>query len=852
MISALRARPHLRGGRIDLDCSFEGTDPRPGLKLLRRRGDDPVIREGAEDEGLALFDLAALFETESAPWAKIDKLLFLTTNSPAEGGLVEAELALYEGALGARRAVVKIYDRAAATTRVSTITGVTGVATTPSGAALDEAASIAIQAPSGGVLAVSAGVVTWTATGQTPLTAGFDLREIQVTTSLLVTAPPARLRAEFTTRIGADILSALTFEEGPLDDAGRSIRTITLRDEAPSKRPSAAPTGLEAGEMFCYTLYQSPSFAERVWSTARGMRAEIKATGRHGTNERLVSLLPEAHRMNDEGGQLRRFLGIFGAAFDQAMSGARGLAGRQDVFAAPPAALTPLSRWIGWEPDQTSPSRRRRQDLLFTPEVYSTVGTARGLERMVEHITGWGAEIKEMAHNVFLTNGSELASSWEICRMGFAFSSSGPVLFQESASNGPFGVDSDPAVVEVPAGSGSDVWIFWRSSAPGVREIRYKKVGDPINTSRSALGAPVAGVTDEAPAAALFQGKAHLFFGSDRGGPTRIWGATFADLATGALDGAPSLVSSGPGEDKSPACVVDTSGALRLFWSSKRSNGTFLMTRSGTMNNGALVWSAEQKLTSGGGRDDEPCAVVDPSGDLTLFFSRDFGDHSELFTMKEHQGVWSAPTSLTAAMTDHQGQPLTPARDVSPSAIVLAIGESPTPRTFLIFCSNRGGRWRLWTGGKLDDDPSQPKRAEPAGELHGAAEIKEPHITLTGSGAGLTMHISYRAQRSAGALRSRTWRANDPEAVKAPRPDDGWHYVYDTHRDKNAYYAREAIGVYLTPPAGTDVTRAGYLQSAERVVERARLYVEPFQPLNTRIVWFVEQPPGASPRWLSV
>src|SRR5262245_10294560 len=204
---------------------------------------------------------------------------------------------------------------------------------------------------------IDAGVITMKGRyGGLPFTTGFEWSGIQTTTGSSRVLPDGSTKASFTTRIGAQQIRALTFEEGPLEEATEErVRTFTVVDEEPSLgrrfevdaagvRRKVFTPGLEPETTFGYKLFRSPSFevqwildtceakVERLWSTGLGMSAFQQATGRYGSGERLLRLLPEFHRLNDEpeppdprGGPLRRLLDVFGASLDQARSGAESL-----------------------------------------------------------------------------------------------------------------------------------------------------------------------------------------------------------------------------------------------------------------------------------------------------------------------------------------------------------------------------------------------------------------------------------------------------------------------------------------------------------------------------------------------
>src|SRR5438093_9134299 len=92
----LTASADIRGHQIDLALAW--SDPATqarSLRLLRRRAGTPTT----PGDGLVVLDLADLFVPgplpANTPWARIDRTRFLLLDHVAEGGVLQAELALY-------------------------------------------------------------------------------------------------------------------------------------------------------------------------------------------------------------------------------------------------------------------------------------------------------------------------------------------------------------------------------------------------------------------------------------------------------------------------------------------------------------------------------------------------------------------------------------------------------------------------------------------------------------------------------------------------------------------------------------------------------------------------------------
>src|SRR5262245_20050489 len=92
----LEAGADIRGQQIDLALAW--SDPAAqarSLRLVRRRAGYPTT----PSDGLVVLDLADLFVPGTdTPWARIDRQRFLLLDDVAEGGVLQAELALYYAA----------------------------------------------------------------------------------------------------------------------------------------------------------------------------------------------------------------------------------------------------------------------------------------------------------------------------------------------------------------------------------------------------------------------------------------------------------------------------------------------------------------------------------------------------------------------------------------------------------------------------------------------------------------------------------------------------------------------------------------------------------------------------------
>lgn len=142
----------------------------------------------------------------------------------------------------------------------------------------------------------------------------------------------------------------------------------------------------------------------------------------HGHNRDLWELVPEVYRSRDQtqlaetaripglhetrgtGGQLRRFVDMFGLGFDLLRNSAEALGRIRDVDQTPPVWLDLLGKGIGWQPSETVPLPRRRNEVRSATRLYAVNGTAQSLRTLVTQQTGWRSQIAELADNVTRAN----------------------------------------------------------------------------------------------------------------------------------------------------------------------------------------------------------------------------------------------------------------------------------------------------------------------------------------------------------------------------------------------------------------------------------------------------------------
>ncbi|MFF3450538.1 hypothetical protein ACFYXJ_25740 [Streptomyces sp. NPDC002667] len=170
---------------------------------------------------------------------------------------------------------------------------------------------------------------------------------------------------------------------------------------------------LDAGTPYYYEL-DSPALDG-------ALRAVATPGDVHGAHRALYGLIPEVYRRHDtvprlpdaatgllpeagvNGGQLRRFMDVHGAAVDAIRSSADNLRGLRAVADVDSRFLPLLSHWVGWDLTADADVARQRAEIRTAPRLYDAVGTVPGLRSLVDFYTGWSTRVAEFAQHVALT-----------------------------------------------------------------------------------------------------------------------------------------------------------------------------------------------------------------------------------------------------------------------------------------------------------------------------------------------------------------------------------------------------------------------------------------------------------------
>ncbi len=833
MIDGPTARADLRGHRIDVRWSWSGEGTRPGFRLLRRRRAYPA----RADDGLVVVDMEDLFAGEDAPWARVSCTRYLLENSVAEGGLVQGEVTLFHSEADSSepsRVRIRRFDPEEGSVKARTIDEVSRVERKlPDPAPWGAAEDLEIFHTPGGGTEESAGVVRvlwdhpdgetfpvfrWLPAGGVEEEVGFHTGRVLQSTADVESLEPGRISVRWT-RLrrsdGWDLATLLSHAEDadPEDLVEEDLFHLDERFSADTgewtRSMWAADLGPVPEETSYYALFRPDSEHPDGWRTEREWRARATATARYGFPDRLYRRLPALHQYHDEPteaergkGQLRRYVQVFGSALDHLRSSVEGLANRHDLHRVRGDELPALAAWLGWTLDRSSPLPWQRNEIRFAPEVYQTVGTLPNLTALVSRATGWSCEAKEFVHNIFRTNAPEYVPVRELREIR----NDGDGFGEHRRWTATEKFDGRPAAAVDGEGR---TWLFWHTNRSGRWEIWFEREGG----SDSLAPGPVEEVPEDRPAPTYsdLSPRALVVAGSDGDQVWVVWESNregawdvWARIHDGAGWGEPFRITDHRASDRCPAVAAGPSGEVWIFWESERRGRTEIWSR--VMTDPA--WGPPTRMTDSPVRDGEPAAATDADGKLWLVWRRDEGDGSSLYRRVLRDDGWGDAEALEEGF----------GRDGSPALVRWE------EDLWLLWHTNRTGRWELW--GRIHDGDSW---GSPFQITQGPDSDKEPFALLDGS----ELRVFWRLDRPALQHRSRTVDTRDSGLLEGMgRLRDRVHYTYDTARGEDDWYARDTVGLYLTPPSD-------FHRDPAKVVERARSYVEPFRPASVRLVWVV-------------
>ncbi|HEX8573138.1 MAG TPA: hypothetical protein VF759_10355 [Allosphingosinicella sp.] len=233
---------------------------------------------------------------------------------------------------------------------------------------------------------------------------------------------PGEERIEDGMRVVTESISVARVTAGqPLEFQRHSRSVFYGSDGAPVRMRDCLldAGGLKALEAYYYELDDGSAPGPEALPRYRGVAAP---GGTYGINAQLYAMLPENLKTHDTrplppsanfpgipetrpfGGQLRRFVDMFGMGVDSLRSSAEGLRNLRDPQAVQARFLPPLGDMIGWESSNIVTVPQQRNELQTATRLFDVVGTIPAMAALVTHQTGWRAQVAEFAQHVARSN----------------------------------------------------------------------------------------------------------------------------------------------------------------------------------------------------------------------------------------------------------------------------------------------------------------------------------------------------------------------------------------------------------------------------------------------------------------
>jgi phage tail-like protein len=299
---------------------------------------------------------------------------------------------------------------------------------------------------------------------------------------------------------------------------------------------------------------------------------------------------------------------------------------------------------------------------------------------------------------------------------------------------------------------------------------------------------------------------------------------------------APPLPSEAIPDDSEPSVCEDDAGGLWLFWSSRREAGRLKVLYS---RFDGTTWGSPRALTSGATADREPCALFDAAGSrLWVFWTGRRADGRKNIFWRTTTNLDFDSHIIDAGWEEHELAVAPGARydNYEPSAFVVAGGAE------LFFSSNRSEGVHVWTNSVTPSAEQADAQLTQGQFTHSAPAA----LGLSDGGAKVWFRsnesLAYRSplypgSRTFDARYSGSTTIDTRDSAKfgiSGRFDDTLHYLADTGRGNDNRYARDTVGVYLTPDTDDDSLIITKRDQIERVLRD-------FLPIQVRAVVIVQQ-----------
>lgn len=581
-------------------------------------------------------------------------------------------------------------------------------------------------------------------------------------------------------------------------------------------------------------------------------RVSAMASAPYNFGEQMHELLPAIYQRYDtvlprdipdgmlkedkQRGQLRRFLDLPGTQLDQFYSFARAMQDLYNLDRVDGRLLPLLAEWIGWKTDHRLEIAAQRNEIKNALAIYETIGLIPTVEATVKRISGWESRTKEFVHNVFLSNRPERLNIWARQRDTVGTWS---VPTQPLSLN--FAYEGRPATVR--DGSGT-FWLFYHTLRKDHWEIWYKTSPDGKEWTPSQPLTNLGGI-DKHPATAL-QGAMLWVFWDTYNEAEKKWRIDFRQRSGGAWFPIQTFADATT-ERRLPSTVTDNAGGLWLFWLEKVGTQWQLKYNRHDGTNWQLNSAATFPLD--GGTDSRA------EGDVFVLFHPTSANQRLWVFWARQEPLGAEQTHYTIVYRVKRGIDPTNGSDWENIRTMTKVGagdyhdREPGPllnvtgNIELFWSSNQAGNWSIWrntlditthtfgaTPEQITNDPYTQRSplAIPIGADTLLIYRSSESLTYTSPVYTATQTVDYRY---AGSTTADTH--NTAKIALRGKFEDFQGYTYDTglsgQRTNENWYARDTIGLYLTPDTA---------DLDEIAVKKSRInqVVGEFMPITDRVV----------------
>lgn len=171
---------------------------------------------------------------------------------------------------------------------------------------------------------------------------------------------------------------------------------------------------LSLGEIHYYTAFVG---AQYIYSGLTQGQSLATSSGRFD----LFDLLPTVHKQKDtllppartvanndlQKGQLQRFLDVFSAHADMLSDEVAAIAHIHNPRKNDARILPHLAQMLGWKLFTYTNEEDQRSEILFSSQVYRSLGSSQTLADIINRLTGWETRVREYAADVLMSFDSE-------------------------------------------------------------------------------------------------------------------------------------------------------------------------------------------------------------------------------------------------------------------------------------------------------------------------------------------------------------------------------------------------------------------------------------------------------------